>query len=115
MPLASAGLAGHTLFMSPELMVIIGLLAGGALFLVGLTVLISVSGGRRLGRFQRRHAYETECVVKSIQTLERAQKFQAQRIDAMMAHIEKLTQELDRRKRGPEEAVAPLPSARILH
>lgn len=94
--------------------VIAGLLAGGALFLVALAVLASVGSGRRLGRFQRRHAYETECLIKSIQQIERQQQQQNRRIEVLASLFEKIQNE---RKRVPDENQAALaPSApRILH
>jgi len=98
-----------------------GLLACGFIFLLGAALVAVLRLARRFNFLQRRHAYETECMVKAIQALETQHQLANQRLAAVLLTQQKMQQEIDvLRKRLPAEPatttelVAALPP-RILH
>lgn len=83
----------------------------GALAFAGL---MAVS--RRLDRVQRRQAYETECVVKSLQALEQQNKMLSDRLNSVIDAGQKLASDLERANRQADEAEPLVRSSnRLLH
>jgi hypothetical protein len=71
----------------------------GALGFVGVVAL-----SRRLDRLQRRQAYETECVVKSLQALEQQNRLLSERLNGVIDAGQKLATDLERANQQAEEA-----------
>jgi hypothetical protein len=76
--------------------------------------LVAVS--RRLDRVQRRQAYETECIVKSLQALEQQNRMLSDRLNSVIDAGQKLASDLERANRQAEETPLPLRDPnRLLH
>jgi len=107
--------------MSDDVVLASGLLAFGFTFLLAAALYAVLRLAKRFNFLQRRHAYETECMVKAIQALEAQHQLATQRLGALLVNQQRMQQEMDGlKKRLPPdsqsnaEPVAALPP-RILH
>jgi hypothetical protein len=92
------------------------LLASGAVAVVALVLALGQS--RRIDRLARRQAYETECLVKSIQALEQQNVTLQQRLNAVIGVSQKLADRITKVPVNQEEdqAAGPvLPTRHQLH
>lgn len=92
------------------------LLASGAVAVVALVLALGQS--RRIDRLARRQAYETECLVKSIQALEQQNITLQQRLNAVIGVSQKLADRITKvpANREEEQVAGPvLPTRHQLH
>lgn len=85
----------------------------GALSFAGL-----VAHNRRLDRLQRRQAYETECIVKSLQALEQQNQILSDRLNGVIDAGQKLASNLERAGQQQAEEASELivrTPGRLLH
>ena len=100
-----------------------GFLVLMAAFVAVLALAGALAQSRRLDRIERRRAYETECLVKSLQALEQQNLMLSDRINGVVDAGQRIANELDRAARrggaaeqGAEEQPFVLPNPhRILH
>ena len=102
------------------LFIVLGLAACGLVFLLVFAGVLILRLGQRFDRAQRRRAYETEYLVKSIEALDKHQAALQQRVNALAIANQRLTAEVaqlrpKRETTTEEEPASPVSSGRLLH